>query len=71
MELKQYAILWPEGRLFLTFWPLSRKLKEKFLRDLCDLSGAGGEYISTHGFCSIREKPYGKQKLVSREVPEI
>jgi len=31
--------------VFLTFCPLSRKLKEKFLRDLCDLSEAGGEYM--------------------------
>jgi len=29
--------------IFLTFWPLSRKLKEKFLCDPCDLSEAGGE----------------------------
>jgi hypothetical protein len=33
----------PEGRVFLTFCPLSRKLKEKFLCDLCVLSEAGGE----------------------------
>jgi len=36
--------LLPDGLgIFLTFWPLSRKLKEKFLCDHCDLSEAGGE----------------------------
>jgi hypothetical protein len=35
-----------EGRVFLTFWPLNRKLKEKFLCDLGDSSEAGGESIS-------------------------
>jgi predicted RNA-binding Zn-ribbon protein involved in translation (DUF1610 family) len=33
----------PKGGVFLTFCPLSRKLKEKFLCDLCDSSEAGGE----------------------------
>jgi hypothetical protein len=32
-----------EGCVFLTFWPLSRKLKENFRCDLCALSEAGGE----------------------------
>jgi len=33
----------PNGMLFLTFWLLSRKIKQKLLSDLCDSSEAGGE----------------------------
>jgi len=36
----------PEGLGFLTFWPLSRKLKEKYLCDLCASSKAGGKPMS-------------------------
>jgi hypothetical protein len=39
------AILLSEARVFLTFWPLSRKLKEKPLCVLCGSSEAGGEFI--------------------------
>jgi hypothetical protein len=37
---------YPKGMYFLTFCPLSRKLKEKSLCDLCDSSEAGGEFMS-------------------------
>ena len=33
----------PERHKFLTFWPLSRKLKENYLCGLCVSSKAGGE----------------------------
>ena len=61
-NLYLYKIEWSSGFA----GPLRRKLKENLLRDLCVSSGAGCEYNYTPGFCSIREKPYGKQKLVSR-----
>ncbi|CAB1056941.1 hypothetical protein D1BOALGB6SA_1680 [Olavius sp. associated proteobacterium Delta 1] len=35
----------PKGLVFLTFWPLIRKLKENFLCNLGDLSEAGGDYM--------------------------
>jgi len=35
----------PEGRVLLTFCPPGRKLKEKFLCDLCVSSEAGGEFM--------------------------
>ena len=43
---KQNAVQRPEGLVSLTLCPLSRKLKEKFLCDLCDSSEAGGESMS-------------------------
>ena len=43
---KGHAVLLPEGRCFLAFWPLGRKLKEKFLCDLGGSSEAGGESMS-------------------------
>ncbi len=36
----------PKGMNYLTFWPLSRKLKEKSLCVLCVLSEAGAEFLS-------------------------
>ena len=50
--------LLPEGRLLLTFWFLSRKLKEKFLSDLCGLSEAGGEHWTGNRLCVYRESPF-------------
>jgi hypothetical protein len=44
--MARYSVVLPEGRVFLTFWPLSRKLRENFLCDLCDSSEAGGESMS-------------------------
>jgi len=38
----------PKGLYSLTFWPLSRKLKGKFLCDLCVSSEAGGESMSNY-----------------------
>jgi hypothetical protein len=41
--------LLPEGLVFLAFWPLSKKLKEKFLCDICDWRSPAGRDASWGG----------------------